>query len=110
MTKEVSLTHKERIELTQVLNAANFKNLADMSYAMEDAKAISHDAEETKEINIRLINDGKNIAWDENGKEKLVTISQSTIDAVNDTIKKKEEAGTLTFNDQTLISLAEKLK
>lgn len=110
MAKEVSLTNAERLELSKILNTAKFSTLADMGFALEDAKAVVHTEEERTAINFRIINNGENIAWDENGVEKKIELSQSAVDAVLAEIKAKEAAGTVTIADQNLITLQAKLK
>lgn len=109
MTKAIELSHAERLELSKILNSAKFKTLADMGFALEDAKAIAHSPEEIKAINLRTINEGKNIAWDEDQKLKKIELSQTTVDATLAEIKTKEDAKEITIADSNLITLQAKL-
>lgn len=112
MAKEVSLSHAERLELSTVLNTAKFISLADMGYALEDAKAIVHSQEEIEKVSMKevIVGSGTRINWTEDGELKTVTVSQTTMDAVDKALKTKEDAGEITLADQALVALQAKLK
>lgn len=110
MTKTVELSHAERLELSKILNGAKFTDLAKMGFALEDAKAIAHTPEEATKIHLEIINDGKNIKWEEDGLLKKIELSDVTLDAFRAEIKNREDAKDLTIGDQNLITLSIKLK
>ena len=108
--KKVSLTHAERLEVSKILNTTKFKALADMAHALDDAKVVAHSADEIKAIGLEVINEGKNIKWNEDKVEKELELSDASVGAILDEIKKREEAGDITIADSNLITLQEKLK
>lgn len=109
MSKTLELSHGERFELSKILNEAKFSQLSDMAHALEDAKNIAHNPEETKKIDINVINEGKNITWNEDGDLKSIELSDATVKAATDNIKAKEAAGEITLGDSNLITLQAKL-
>lgn len=110
MTKEISLSHAERLEISKILNQAKFKHLSDMAFALEDAKAIDHTPEEVTKIDLKAINEGKSLSWTDDGEQKTIKLSDLTIETVLADIKTREAAGELTLADQNLITLQNKLK
>lgn len=109
MTKTVTLSHAERLELSKILNQTKFKNLADMGFALEDAKAVAHTPEEVTAIGLKPVNEGQSISWNEDGLTKEIALSDTTVQAVLADIKARETAGELTLADQNLITLQAKL-
>lgn len=107
---KIALSHADRLELTKILSTAKFKTLDAMGFAIDDAKAIAHTAEEVKKINLRAINEGQNLTWDEDEVMKTVDLSEASRDAVLAAVKAHDDAGDWTLAEQGLRTLATKLK
>lgn len=109
-TKEVSLSHAERLELGKILSDTKYPSLSDMGHAIDDAKATAHTEEEIKKINLRAVNEGKSLAWDEDNELKACTLHEASVNAVLAAVKAKDENKDWGIGDQGVASLAEKLK
>ena len=119
MSKKVTLTLGERVEMAKILNA--FKGeLTQLSTLLDDIKNIAITEEEWKNANLVKTpvmspegepTDKEQWNWTD-GEEQLkeMDLSDSTVNYLNSEIQKKSDAKEITLADTALITLQPKLK
>ncbi len=108
---KITLTISERIAALSILNA--FKgNLETMAALLEDIKQFPVTDEEWKKADKKETKIGTEVQWtwdDDKGGLKEVELQEPTSNYLKDSIKQKDEAGEITFQDKALVSLNKKL-
>lgn len=111
MTKSLSLTIGERLAAVKILN--EFKgNMSDLAGLLDDVKKFVVTEEEWAAANLVKTPNGdgtETYKWDDVA-EKTIEIADATGVYIGKKINEKSEAGELTMQDRSSMTLADKLK
>jgi hypothetical protein len=105
----IIFTFKERLYLIGLLN--KFKgSLSGLAHILEDLKKLDISQQERKEMNLREEPKGSGLLKWDNEKELEITLSEATIEYIQETIKEKDSKKDFTIEDSVLIHLLDKIK
>lgn len=109
--KEFTLTISERVEAAKLFD--EFKGgVSALSQILEDVKGVvipNEEWEKAKLVKKPNADGTENWSWTDEGTEKVLSLSQESIDYLKSQIKAKDEAGALTIRDKAVVSLQGKL-
>lgn len=114
--KEFTFTIGERLAMIRLYN--EFKGtMTEMVQLQEDVKNVVITDEEAAQAEMKTVPAGKDkdgndlsrTTWKDEGNDKVVSLSQESVDYLRAKIKAKNEAKEFTFGDKEIASLADKI-